>query len=415
MTNVADITIVGAGPYGLSIAAHLWARGLNFKIIGSPMHTWRESMPKGMHLKSAGFASNLSDPDHEFTLRHFCNDRGIPYGDIDFPVSLETFCAYGLAFQKRFVPNLENDSLTALSRCPEGFLLRTESGSSFMSRKVVLAIGMDYIRHVPEPLAHLRPEMCSHSADHHDLQKFRGRDIAVLGRGASAVDIAVLLHEAGAKVQLIARKRAIDFGTAWGGAARPLMRRICEPISPIGPGWSSRVYTGFPWLYRYLPEQFRADRAKNHLPASGGWFMKDRASSVPCLLGFELKEAGIGGGRVVLHLAAAGVPERVLEVDHVIAATGFKSDVHRLPFLGADILSQLQLVAHSPRLSAHFESSVPGLYFVGHMAASSFGPVMRFVAGTEFTARNLSKHLSRFARQRAKLKQYKGEKVPEAH
>src|ERR1700676_811402 len=103
-----DIVIVGAGPYGLSIAAHFRRQGLPFRIFGPPMENWLAHMPKGMMLKSDGFASNLSDPDNSFPLRQFCSQRGIEYSDTEIPVSLETFSAYGLAFKERLVPELEN-------------------------------------------------------------------------------------------------------------------------------------------------------------------------------------------------------------------------------------------------------------------------------------------------------------------
>src|SRR5215467_389452 len=99
-----DVAIVGAGPYGLSVAAHLRRRRSSFRIFGTSMHTWRHRMPAGMHLKSEGFASNLSDPDEQFTLRRYSFERGLPYQDIGYPVPLETFIEYGLEFQRRLVP-----------------------------------------------------------------------------------------------------------------------------------------------------------------------------------------------------------------------------------------------------------------------------------------------------------------------
>lgn len=390
-----DITIVGAGPYGLSIAAYLGGHGVDFRIIGSPMQNWQVNMPKGMLLKSAGFASTLYDPDRSFTLRRFCQDEGIPYRDVDHPIPLETFCAYGVAFQKRFAPNLEDENLVALKRCPKGFELHMASGKSFKSRKVVLATGIDYFRHIPEFLAHLPAELVSHSADHHDLRRFAGKEVAVLGSGASATDLAILLHEAGAKARLIARKPTISFGGPWAGTSRTLWRRIRAPISGIGPGWRSKIYTDAPWLYRYLPEQLRIRTIKSHLGPSGGWFMKERAAPVPFLLGYQLHGARASDARVQLQLMANDGSRREVTADHVIAATGYQIDVRRLPFLSHDILDQLQLIERTPRLSAHFESSVPGLYFVGPVAAMTFGPVMRFAAGAEFTSRRISMHLAR--------------------
>src|SRR5580704_7611661 len=101
-----ETAIVGAGPYGLSIAAHFRRKGIPFRIFGRPMDSWLDHMPKGMMLKSDGFASNIYDPDEEFTLGKFCADRAIEYSDAGVPVRLETFVAYGRAFREQMLPEL---------------------------------------------------------------------------------------------------------------------------------------------------------------------------------------------------------------------------------------------------------------------------------------------------------------------
>jgi thioredoxin reductase len=399
MAFATGITIVGAGPFGLSVAAHLRARGLQFRIIGNPMQSWRNKMPKDMLLKSAGFSSSLSDPNQIFTLRDFCSAEGVPYRDVDHPIPLETFVSYGLAFQQRFVPDVEDERLVELTGCPGGFELKLESGTSFKSQKVVVAVGIDYFRRLPEPLAVLPRTFCTHSADHRDLDGFKGRDVAVIGGGSSASDLAILLHEAGANVQLIARQPSIHFGGPWAGGekGRPLWKRIRAPISGIGPGWRSLIFTDAPWIYRYLPEDLRVRFAAKFLGPSGGWFMKERAKGVPFLLNHQIRGAEIAGDQVRLHLSAPEGLERSISVDHVIAATGYKVDVQRLPFLNPVISQQLALAGQSPRLSRHFESSVPGLYFIGAISATTFGPSMRFVAGARFTSRTLADHLTQSA------------------
>lgn len=402
MSVATDITIVGAGPYGLSLAAWLRERGLDFRIMGSPMHSWLTAMPKGMLLKSAGFASSLHDPGQSFTLERYCKDHGVPYQDVGLPVRLETFIAYGIAFQRQLVPQLEDEKLVALNRAPRGFYLRLERGSAIHTRRVVLAVGIDHFRHMPRPLAHLPNELCSHGAEHHDLGRFRRKEVAVLGGGASAIDIAVLLHEAQANVQLIARAPVIQFGYEE-APSRSVWQRLRAPMSGVGAGWKNLLCTDMPWLYRYLPDRLRLRTVKRFLGPAGGWFMKDRATFVPRLLGCELQEARAVGGRVQLRLAAPDGSERQVIVDHVIAATGYKADVQRLPFLSLDILEQLKLIGRVPRLSAHFESSIPGLYFVGPIAAPSFGPVMRFAVGAGFTCRRLSRHLADGARDHSAL------------
>ncbi|MEN3363287.1 MAG: FAD-dependent urate hydroxylase [Burkholderiales bacterium] len=400
MTVATDITIVGAGPYGLSIAAYLRELGLDFRIIGSPMHSWLTSMPKGMLLKSAGFASNLYDPGRTFTLERFCKEHGIPYQDIGLPVRLDTFTSYGIAFQKRMVPQLEDEKLVTLNRAPGGFELRMESGIAFRTRKVVLAVGIDYFRHMPRPLAHLPAELCSHSATHHEFSRFRRKDVAVIGSGASAIDIAVLLHEAQARVQLIARAPEIRFGYEE-APSRSLLQRLRAPMSGVGAGWKNRMCTDVPWLYRYLPDRLRLRTVKRFLGPAGGWFMKDRATFVPRIVGCELHEATAFGGRVELGLVGVDGATRQVSAEHVITATGYRTDVQRLPFLSLDILEQLKLIGQSPRLSGNFESSVPGLYFAGPITATSFGPVMRFAVGAEFACQRISRHLAREAGARS--------------
>ena len=81
MSTTTDVAIIGAGPYGLSLAAHLAAANVSVRVFGQPMQFWRTNMPEGMVLKSEGFASNLWHPDGALTLRDFCADRGLPYNE----------------------------------------------------------------------------------------------------------------------------------------------------------------------------------------------------------------------------------------------------------------------------------------------------------------------------------------------
>src|SRR5665213_655470 len=94
-----DVAIIGAGPYGLSIAAHLTKAGIEHRIFGVPMQSWDKSMPKGMALKSDGRSSDLSDPDGTSTLKAFCQSQGYPHHDTQWPIPVEVFTEYGLAFQ----------------------------------------------------------------------------------------------------------------------------------------------------------------------------------------------------------------------------------------------------------------------------------------------------------------------------
>ena len=391
-----DAAIVGAGPYGLSIAAHFRRSGISFRIFGRPMESWIEHMPKGMMLKSDGFASNLYDPESVYTLKRFCADHGIRYGDTGVPVSLDTFTSYGLAFRDRMVPELEDKLVVALDRAPEGFVLRLDSGETVRARRVVLAIGITHFKYAPENLAHLPEKFVTHSFQHHRLEPLRGRDVTVLGGGASAIDLAGLLQEAGSKVRLVARASSLKFHTTPDGNPRPLWQQIRHPQSGLGPGLRSRFFANAPMIFHYLPERWRVKVVRTSLGPSAGWPSKAKfVGKVEQLLGYSVQRAEIQEGKVRLSLRSADGSERELLTDHVIAGTGYKVDLTRLKFLSDDLRSRIRLVQGSPALSSSFECSVPGLYFAGVAAANSFGPVMRFAFGAGFAAERLTKAMAK--------------------
>ena len=391
MINTA---IIGAGPYGLSLAAHFRGQGIPFRIFGRPMDSWLAHMPKGMMLKSDGFASNISDPGGQLTLEKFCAERGIQYGHTGIPVRLETFTEYGLAFQERMVPELEDKMVVKIERSPDGYVLQLEDGERFKVREVVLAVGITHYEHVPETFAHLPAEFLSHSARHHDVEQFRGRSVVVIGGGSSALDWAALLYDAGANVQLVARQAALKFHGKPTGKQRSLWQRIQAPQTGLGPGWRSSFYANAPGTFHRLPESLRLEIVRRTLGPSGGWFVRDRVMEhVPLLLGYTPEKVEVRDGKVHLQVRAQDASMRELQADHIIAATGYKVNLERLTFLSPEIRSKLKTVESSPVLSATFESSMPGLYFVGVTAANSFGPVMRFAFGAEFAAYTVTRAL----------------------
>ena len=209
MLNSSDVAIIGAGPYGLSIAAHLLASDIEHRIIGDPMQFWLKHMPNGMLLKSDGFASTLYDPGGDFTLRQYCEEHNIEYADLGTPVHLEDFCAYGLAFQQRFAPHLDNQKVTSLERTGTQFTLHLSNGESFTAQRVIVATGLSYFEHVPSELVALPKDLLSHSSAHVDLSRLRGRDVTVIGGGASATELATLLYEAGSIVRMVARNPSV--------------------------------------------------------------------------------------------------------------------------------------------------------------------------------------------------------------
>ncbi len=390
-TKSVDIAIIGAGPYGLSLAANLRGNGRSVRIFGSPMRSWSHHMPKGMHLKSEGFASNLHDPADSYTLEHFCAERGIPYAHIGLPVHIDTFIEYGKEFQRRFAPQLEDTLITSLRQVDGEYELKTAAGETFRAHDVVVAAGIVNFAYVPPSLSHLG-SLISHSSEHADLTKFKGQKVAVLGAGASAIDLAALLRQAGANVEVAARRPAIAFHNP-PDEPRPLMRRIKAPRSGLGLGWRSRMATDLPLVFHAMPESLRIRVVAKHLGPAPGWFVKDAVAGLPMHLGVGIANSQVRDGRAVLTLRSPDRPEVEVTADHVIAATGYRVSVAKLGFIDDALKSRIATADEAPVLNRHFESSVPRLYFIGTAGANSFGPLLRFAYGAEFTAKRMASRL----------------------
>jgi cation diffusion facilitator CzcD-associated flavoprotein CzcO len=388
MNEAVDVAIVGAGPYGLSLAAHLRKAGVSMRQFGMLMNLWRNNMPQGMFLKSQGFASNLSDPDGTHTLEAFCRETGRPYADYGLPVSLDTFVAYGQWFAAAHAPGLEETLVTRITAQAGCFELTLATGERARARRVVVAAGIEHFARVPGELAGLPAGVCTHSSAHVDLSVFRGQQVVVVGAGQCALEIAALLHEQGTGVQIVMRKQQ----PVWNGAPlapdRTLFERLREPEAGLGSGWGTWFYSRHPELFRHLPEATRIYRARTALgPAGASWLRPRVEGEIRIHTGHSLRWAKPEADGITLGLTDGSGHRREMSADHVIAATGYRPDVARLAFLGDELRAGLTLVAHTPVVGKDYQSSVPGLYFMGPGVAPTFGPVMRFVYGADHAAR----------------------------
>jgi hypothetical protein len=380
---MSSVIVVGAGPYGLSLSAQLSAKGIAHRIIGKPLDSWRNRMPSGMFLKSDGFASNLFDADSRSTLSAYCAVHQHEYHNTRIPVPLDLFNQYATDFQQRHVPHLEDDLVIRIDRAGNEFALTLSSGETLCASHVVIAVGITHFAHIPDLLADFPADLA-------------GRTVTVLGAGASAADVAASLRRAGASTRIVARKPTMRFHSAPSNAPRPIMRRLRHPESGIGPGLRSRLYTDFPGAVRLLPERVRHSIVRKHLGPAPGWKVREEVvGHIPLHLGQTIQTAQAENGRMRLTLSDASGSTQELVSDHIIAATGFTPVLARLPFLAPSLRQRIRSSADTPQLSAHFESSVPGLYFTGPIAANMFGPLMRFMVGAGFAARQISTALAR--------------------
>ncbi len=387
--------MIGAGPYGLAAATHLTQRGVEHRIFGTPMGGWFEHMPKGMFLKSTAGDSSIGSPHPKVGIGAWCAVAGIDPYDKDggeTPIPVDEFVSYGQWFQESEVPELEEMQVASVARVGSGFEVELASGERFRSGTVVVAVGTAPFAYVPPELRGAGPTpdwadgRISHSADHPDLSVFAGKNVAVLGRGQSALETAVLLHEAGATVHLLVRSPALK----WGGPPPPAtndlspFQKLKTPPSQLGNGWSHLLITRYTGAYRYLPDRVRLAGIQKILGPFGAWWLKLRFEGIDVRLRTWVTGAGPHEDGVRLDLVDQDAAHSQLDVDHVIAATGYRVDVRSLALLSEELASSVRTVAGSPRLSGGFESSAPGLFFAGLTSAATFGPMMRFVCGTEF-------------------------------
>ena len=394
MQNV-EVLVIGAGPYGLSISTHLRDRGVDHLVVGNPMDTWREHCPAGMFLKSEPYATSFAAPRQGYNLATYYRFRALHYTSRLGPVPLDHFLGYADWFTANLVPGLREDWVTELVPAGGGFIASLAGGGQVAARQVVLASGVRPFRNIPAELSGLPADVVSHTIDHQELDKFSGRDVVVLGAGQSALETAALLHEQGASVRIVARTPQLAWNdrnpervSALGHLGRPVPR-LCE-------GWKC-LFWDTPEAFRLLPRDIRAAKARSVLGPAGAWWLRDRVDGViETLAGYSVQKADARDNGVRLFLD--GDRETVIDADHVIAGTGFRVDLARLPYLSDSLRARVETYLNYPVLSRAGESSVPGLYFAGASAAGSLGPSMRFVAGTHNIARVLADQVARRAR-----------------
>ena len=380
-----DVAIVGAGPYGLAAAAHLCAAdGLDVRVFGEPMAFWQRQMPVGMLLRSPWEASHISDPRGDLTLDRYEETLGTQIGK---PVPLERFVAYGAWFQQHAVPDVDRRHVTEVARNAAGFHVTLEDGEQLHARRVVVAAGIGAFAARPAQLAHLSPELVSHSSEHRDLSHFAGRDVIVVGGGQSALESAALLHEAGAKVEVVVRAPVVHWLIRSSRLHRlRMLRRLLYAPADIGPAGISWI-VATPVCFKSLPLRLQGPVARRSIRAAGSGWLVPRLSEVPIHTRTGVARAEERDGRVELQFEDGST--RV--VDHVFLGTGYRIDVSRFGFLAPQLVESLKLVDGYPKLDRGMQSSVAGLHFLGAPAAWSFGPLMRFVAGTGFAARRLTR------------------------
>lgn len=379
--------VIGAGPYGLACATHLRAAGAEASIFGTPLEFWATRTPEGMVLRSPYLGSDIGSPRHRFSLPTYESETS----RLARPIPVERFVDYGRWYQKQALPDLDERSVTAVRRTESGFEVSVEGEETVRCRRVVVAGGVGSFSFVPAQFAGCDEDLVSHTMSHHRLDQFSGRRVTVVGGGQSALETAALLHETGAEVDVVMRTHETRWLTeASRKHTTPVVSRILYAKPDVGPAGLSHV-VAHPDAFARMPDRWRQRLARRSVrPAGAGW-LRPRLDDVRLRTGTEIVSARCSDGHVSLAFAD-GSRDRI---DHLMLGTGYEVDLAKYAFLPADIVRAIACRAGYPLLSATFETSVPGLHIVGAPAAESFGPLMRFVAGSGFAARRVARAVSR--------------------
>ena len=389
-----EVAIVGAGPYGLAVAAHLRAANVSIRIFGDALSFWRDHMPDGMKLRSPWVATHIAEPRGCHRLDDYFAEAGLAIPKL---LPVEQFIDYGRWFQCRVAPDLDPRAVTCIDACEGGFRLALADGDTLVARRVIMATGLLGHEHRPAEFDGLPRELVSHSCEHRGSQEFRGKRVAVIGRGQSACESAALLHEAGAEVELICRgdlswNADPDQRGSLRKAVRSMLGNMLIPPSQVGPfpySWLNET----PGTIHRLSQSARDHVNENSLGATAILWLRPRLQDVPVNARRTIMAAHRIGDQVALTL-----DNGTRRYDHVMLATGYRTDVDKMKLLDPRLRQRIARYRGLPVLSNGMQSSVPGLHFVGAAAVGSYGPLLRFIAGAGFAARQVTRAARRGAR-----------------
>jgi FAD-dependent urate hydroxylase len=377
-----DVAVVGSGPFGLSVAAHL--QELAVGTFGEDMATWKNCMPSGMLLRSAWDETSLSAPGDLGTIDNWVRETGGPREE---PIPLDLFLRYSAWFADRFVSDRNPSDVSSITPDGLGFRLRTKAGDEVEADRVVIAVGVMPFAFVPPALARLFGEAVGLSTGHpDDIERHKGRRVLVVGGGQAGLESAGLAAQAGALVELVTRSQVRWFADREPDRPRgPIHRRlyrIAYPAIGYGPPPLNRLVL-YPDLFAALPGGLKRRLTERLLRPGGSPWLRPlvdgnvKLSERCTVTGVEKTSGGL-----LVELSDGSHRE----VDEVLIACGYRFDLDRLAFLAPELRARIALRDGWPVLDRFFRTTDQRVQFVGYPAEGRFGPISRFVLGSKFTA-----------------------------
>lgn len=379
----ACTAVVGAGPFGLALAAKLRAAKADFVLFGRVMSLWREHVPRGTHLLSVPAACSFSKD--EFNAAGYESSLGI---SLTSPLPAEQFVEYGVWFHRNTCPPADERTVINVTRANGEYTIRVEDGEEITANYLVVAIGMKAFAVRPPEIASVPAQFVSHATELLEPGSFRGKAVAVIGSGQSALECAALLAEDNAHVEVLARSKRVNWtrhGSHYPVASPERSSRGFAQNVPC----AIRSFLNNPDVYRKLPGFLRKLWLQRRLRPAPDIELIPRVRPVRITLGCTVTGATVKRDRVELRLD----DHSTRTVDHVVLGTGYRVDINAISFLSPELRREIRQCHGYPELNSDMESTVPGLYFAGAAAAQSFGPTMWFVQGAPWAAERISRIL----------------------
>lgn len=376
MTVPADLLIIGAGPFGLSLAAHARALGLETVVVGKPMGFWKDHMPRGMVLRSA--CDWHLDADGRHTIEAFLAMRGQSPGDVE-PLSRDFYLDYADWFRRQAGIDPLPVKVRSLDRHANGFVAALDDGTGLAARNVAVAVGFSNFPQAPQELVAMLPAgRWSHTCDMVDFAALRGERVLIVGGRQSAFEWAALLADEGAaEVHVSHRHDSPAFSASDWSWVNPLVDAMVDR-----PGW----FRGLPKAEQdALAKRLWIEGRSKVEPWLEPRVMRPGVTLWPRTALASCRETGDG-------LAVTLDNGDTLHVDHVILATGYKVRIEKVPFL-AGLLGQLAVRDGFPVLDEHFQTSIPGLFITSMPATRDFGPFFAFTISVRTSARLIGQAL----------------------